>query len=247
LTVGAAEGGSPFSGGVEASPQKQNAQGALSPTQGSQAGSTVKSTGTRAGSAAKSTATRSPASMSDSEGYTIGPLDVLNIAVFGVADLSGDVEVAPNGTVQLPLIGEVPAAGKTGEQLEKDLTSRLDTYLQNPQVRVTVKEYKSRTVTVMGEINTSGVYPLTGETTLMQIVAKAGGFKDASDETALVVRKRGGQTMAAWFDVSDIEHGKTKDPILEAGDTIVGGKSEIKGAYNLFLKALPVAGVFALF
>ena len=167
--------------------------------------------------------------------------------MFGVPDLSGTVEVAENGSVQLPLIGETPAAGKTAEEVEKDLTSRLDTYLQNPQVRVTVKEYKSRTVIVTGDIGTTGVYPLTGETTLLQIVAKAGGFKESSDETALVVRKRGGKHMAAWFDVSEIEHGRAPDPILQSGDTIVAGKSAIKGAYNLFLKALPVAGVFAFF
>src|SRR6185503_16892552 len=107
-------------------------------------------------------------------------------------------------------------------------------------------EYKSRSVTVMGAIG-NGVYPLTGETTLLQIVAKAGGFKENSDETALIVRKNGGKTLAAWFDVSEIEHGNAPDPVLQSGDTIVGGKSAIKGAYNLFLKALPVAGVFALF
>src|SRR5262249_48655869 len=154
---------------------------------------------------------------------------------------SGTVEVAESGTVQLPLIGETPAAGKTAEEVENDITSKLETYLQHPQVRVTIKEYKSRSVTVMGTIG-NGVYPLTGETTLMQIVAKAGGFKDNADETALIVRKSGGKTMAAWFDVSEIEHGNAQDPVLQSGDTIVGGKSYIKGAYNLFLKALPVAG-----
>jgi polysaccharide export outer membrane protein len=236
----------PFSGGVEASPKQPKAQDGFSPTPGTKAGSVPKAAAPRAESVPKAT-TRAPAIISDSTDYTIGPADVLDISVFGVADLSGTVEVAANGSVQLPLIGEVPAAGKTPEQLETDLTSSLNTYLQNPQVRVTVKEYKSRSVTVVGDIASNGVYPLTGETSLLQIVAKAGGFKDSSDETALIVRKRGGQKTAAWFDVSEIEHGRATDPILQSGDTIVGGKSYIKGAYNLFLKALPVAGVFALF
>ncbi len=188
-----------------------------------------------------------PTTISSSKDYAIGPLDVLDISVFGVPDLSGTVEVGENGSLQLPLIGEIPAAGKTAEELETDLTSKLDTYLQNPQVRVTIKEYKSRTVIVTGDIASTGVYPLTGETTLLQIVAKAGGFKESSDQTALVVRKRGGQTMAAKFDVSEIQDGRAADPILQSGDTIVAGKSAIKGAYQMFLKALPVAGVFAFF
>jgi polysaccharide export outer membrane protein len=240
LTSSAAKAWDPFSGGVEASPQQPKAQDALSPRQGTQA------TNSRGGSAPKAAAAaRAPGTISDiGKDYKIGPLDVLDISVFGVPDLSGTVEVAENGTVQLPLIGETPAAGKTAEELETDLTSRLNTYLQNPQVRVTVKEYKSRTVTVMGAIS-NGVYPLTGETTLMQIVAKAGGFKDESDETALIVRKSGGKTIAAWFDVSEIERGRATDPILQSGDTIVGGKSYIKGAYSLFLKAMPIAGLFA--
>jgi polysaccharide export outer membrane protein len=99
----------------------------------------------------------------------------------------------------------------------------------------------------MSPQDSSGVFPLTGETTLLQIVARAGGFKDSSDETALIVRKSGGKTAAAWFDVSEIEHGRATDPILQSGDTIVGGKSYIKGAYSLFLKAMPIAGMFAFF
>jgi polysaccharide export outer membrane protein len=235
LTAGANEL-NPYSSSVAPSPKQPKAQGAFSPTEG-----------TPAKSVPRANAARASTTKSDlGEDYRIGALDVLDIQVFGVADLSGTVEVAENGTVQLPLIGETPAAGRTAEEIENDLTSRLETYLQHPQVRVTVKEYKSRSVTVMGAIG-NGVYPLTGETTLLQIVAKAGGFKDNSDETALIVRKRGGQKMAAWFDVSKIEKGEAPDPVLQSGDTVVGGKSAIKGAYNLFLKALPIAGVFAFF
>jgi hypothetical protein len=53
--------------------------------------------------------------------------------------------------------------------------------------------------------------------------------------------------MAAWFDVNEIAHGRATDPVLQSGDTIVGGKSYIKGAYSLFLKAAPIAGMFAFF
>lgn len=186
--------------------------------------------------------------ISATKSYKIGPGDVLEISVFGVTELSGTMEVGENGNLQLPLLGETPAAGKTADELQQDLTSKLGAqYLQNPQVRVTVTEFKSRTVIVSGDINTPGVYPLKGETTLLQIVATAGGFKESSDSTVLVLRKSGGKRLAARFDVSAIQEGRANDPTLQPGDSIVAGRSAIKATYSLFLKALPVAGMFALF
>ncbi len=180
--------------------------------------------------------------------YRVGPQDVLDISVFGVPDLSGTVIVAANGSIQLPLIGETPAAGKTVRELQEDLASRLGAeYLQNPQVTVLVKEYNSRTVILTGEINNPGVYPLKGKTSLLQLVAKAGGFGEGSDSTVLVLRKSGGKRRAARFDISAIEKGRAADPILQGGDTVVAGSSAIKKAYKSFLKALPIAGMFALF
>jgi polysaccharide export outer membrane protein len=198
--------------------------------------------------AAPATGTQSMGAVRRTGGYTIGPLDVLEISVFGVPELSGQVEVSDNGNIQLPLLGETPVAGKTPEELQQYLISSLGAeYLQNPQVRVTVKEFRSRNVTVSGAIGSPGIYPLKGETTLLQVVAIAGGFKEASDSTVLVLRNRGGKRMAARFDVSAIETGRAADPLVQGGDTIVAGESTIKKAYQGFLKALPVAGAFALF
>ena len=187
--------------------------------------------------------------IAESKSYRIGPLDVLEISVFGVPELSGTVNVGENGNVQLPLLGETPAAGKTADELQKDLTAKLGTeYLQNPQVRVTVKEFNSRKVIVTGDVGSPGVYPLKGETTLLQIVATAGGFKESSDSTVLVLRKTsGGKRLAAKFDVDQITQGSAQDPVMQSGDTIVAGRSAIKSTFQLLLKALPVAGVFALF
>jgi polysaccharide export outer membrane protein len=166
--------------------------------------------------------------------------------VFGVPELSGTVVVGDNGTVQLPLLGETPVAGKTVQQLQYDVAAKLGAkYLQNPQVTVLVKEFNSRTVILSGEIKQPGVYPLKGETTLLQLVASAGGFAEGSDSTVLVLRKTGGKRAAARFDVSAIEKGRAQDPIMQPGDTIVAGSSAIKKTYKTFLKALPIAGLFA--
>jgi polysaccharide export outer membrane protein len=173
---------------------------------------------------------------------------VLEISVFGVPELSGPVVVSDSGSIQLPLLGETRAAGRTAEQLQQDLTARLGAdYLQNPQVRVTITEFNSRAVTVSGRINKPGIYPLKGDMTLLQVIATAGGFKEASDSTVLVLRQTGGKRMAARFDISAIEKGRAEDPLVQPGDTLVAGESAIKKTYQTFLKALPIAGAFMMF
>ena len=174
--------------------------------------------------------------------YQIGPVDVLDISVFKVPELSKSVEVADDGTINLPLLGEVPAAGKTAQQLERDLTAKLGAqYLQNPQVTVIVRENNSQHVTVQGAIEKPGVYPLKGKTTLLELVAMAGGFLDISNSTVLVLRNSEGKRSAAKFDVADIQKGQAEDPTMQSDDVIVAGTSAIKQAFNAVLKALPVA------
>ena len=182
-----------------------------------------------------------------SSGYKLGPQDVLEISVFGVPELSGTLVVADNGTIQLPLLGETPAAGKSARDLQLELAAKLgEEYLQNPQVLVTVKEFNSRSVTLTGEIRKPGVYRLKGRMTLLQLIASAGGVGEGSDSKVLIIRNSGGQRKAARFDVAAIEKGKVADPILHAGDNVVAGSSVIKKSYQMFLKALPIAGMFAI-
>jgi polysaccharide biosynthesis/export protein len=180
--------------------------------------------------------------------YRIGVSDVLDISVFKAPELSTSVQVAETGSINLPLLGEVPAAGKTTQQLERELTAQLGAkYLQNPQVRVLVKENNSQHVTIQGAVKSPGVYPLKSRTTLFELVAMAGGLQDNSDSTVLVVRTSNGKRSAAKFDVSAIEKGRADDPTVQSGDMVVAGKSAIKTGFNAVLKALPLAGVFAWF
>ena len=179
--------------------------------------------------------------------YKIGPMDVLDISVFKVPELSRTVNVSDTGTINLPLVGEIPASGMTTQQMERSLASRLGAkYLQNPQVTVIVKEYNSQRVTISGEIKSPGVYPLKGKTSLLQVVAMAGGFQESSNSTVLVLRQSEGKRSAAKFDVSDIQKGRAEDPTLQAGDVVVAGTSALKKGFNSILKALPLAGAFAI-
>src|SRR5262249_61773057 len=103
------------------------------------------------------------ASLPGNTAYKIGPNDVIEITVFKVPELSKQVQVTDNGTVNLPLAGEIVVAGKTAQQIERELARTLGAkYLQNPQVSVYVKEYNSQRVTVEGAVKKPGVYPLRG-------------------------------------------------------------------------------------
>ena len=110
-------------------------------------------------------------------GYLIGPRDVIAIEVFKVPDLTRSVQVAETGRINLPLVGEVPAAGKTAQELERDLTARFGArYLQSPQVTVRVDEYNSQRVTIEGAgAKKPGIYPIREKNTLLDMMAQSGG------------------------------------------------------------------------
>jgi polysaccharide biosynthesis/export protein len=182
-----------------------------------------------------------------SSAYKIGPQDVVEVSVFKVPELSSTVQVSEAGTVNLPLVGEVPAAGRTARQVENELTHLLGRkYLQNPQVTVFIKEYNSQRVTIDGAVKRPGVFPIQGSMSLLQAVAMAQGLEDMADDTVIVFRDVDGVRKVARFDVSEIRTGDAKDPQLIAGDVVVAGTSTFKKGFNSFLKVLPVAGLFTL-
>jgi polysaccharide export outer membrane protein len=181
------------------------------------------------------------------DSYRLGSRDVMDVTVYGVPELSVTAKVGDDGNIQLPLLGSTRAAGKTAEQLQREITSRLGAdYLQDPQVTVLVTEFNSRSVIVTGALK-NGVYPLKGETTLLELVAGAGGFKQNSDSTVVILRQSGGKRTAAKFDVSKIEKGLAPDVTLKPGDRILASESAIKKAYGVGMKALGLAGRFAIF
>jgi polysaccharide biosynthesis/export protein len=181
--------------------------------------------------------------------YKIGPQDVVDISVFKVPELSRSVQVNDSGTINLPLVGEVEAAGKTSQEIEHDLTKKLGAkYLQSPQVTVYVKEFNSRRVTVEGSVKKPGVYPIRGKTTLVQFLAMAEGPTDLSDTSSIVVfRSVGGKRSAAKFDLNDIRSGTAEDPVIQEGDVIVVSDSMTKTAFQNFLKVLPLSTLFVPF
>lgn len=182
-----------------------------------------------------------------SAAYKIGPGDTLDITVFKVAELTKSAQVSEAGTITYPLVGEVPTAGKTPREVERDLTGMLGSkYLQKPQVSVFVKEFNSQRVTIEGAVKRPGVFPIQGSLSLLQAVALAQGMDPVADDTVLIFRQSEGKRAAARFDVAAIRKGDAEDPQLQAGDVIVAGTSSIKEGWNNIMKILPITGLFAL-
>ena len=179
--------------------------------------------------------------------YRISGRDILEVQVFQVPDLNKTVQVSEDGTVTLPLVGKMQFAGKTTQEAEQVLTAKLkQKYLQSPQVAVLVKEYNSQRVTVEGAVRKPGVYPIRGKTTLLQVIATAEGLDSQSDTTVVVFRQVEGKRMAARFDVGQIRSGQTGDPAIQSGDVVVAPTSATKATFDVILKSLPIATVFAL-
>lgn len=181
--------------------------------------------------------------------YRIGPQDLLDVSVFKVPELTRSVQVSDTGTVNMPLVGDVPAAGKTANELEHMLAARLGaSFLQNPQVTVLVREYNSQRVTVEGAVKKPGVLPVRGKSSLMQIIAMSDGLdREVAASNVVVFRTIAGKREAARFDIDDIQAGKAADPTIQAGDIIVVDTSTAKLGLSYFTKALPAASLFRPF
>lgn len=178
--------------------------------------------------------------------YTIGPLDRLGVTVFGERDLSTDqAQVDAAGNLTLPLVGNLTAAGKTTNALSNEIRQRLTRYIVNPRVSIIVLASVTQRVIVQGAVNESGVYPIQGRTTLLEMLAFAKGTSNVSDEKRVAVfRTVNGQRMGAMFDVSAISGGEAADPELLSGDVVVVGHSARRGAWRDFLTAAPALGLF---
>jgi polysaccharide biosynthesis/export protein len=113
--------------------------------------------------------------------YVLGPEDVLEIEAYQAEDFKRTVRVSGQGFISLPLIGQVKAKGLTTAQLEKDLHQRLTKYIQDPQVTIYIKEYKSQRVGVMGAVAHPQLYNVTGQKYLIEMLFMAGMTKDAGN------------------------------------------------------------------
>ena len=159
-----------------------------------------------------------------SDDYVIGQGDLLEVFVWRNEQLSRDVVVRPDGKISLPLLQDVQAEGFTVVQLRNQITRMLNEHLDNPRVSVIVKAINSYRVSVLGRVRNPGVYPITGNTTLAEAIALAGGFTEWADKGDIaVVTKEGDKEKKLTVNYKKIESGKdpSQNIILKRGDIII--------------------------
>jgi polysaccharide export outer membrane protein len=119
--------------------------------------------------------------------FSIGPEDIVRVTVLGHEDLTQTIVVQSDGTFIYPLIGRVKAGDLTPKELERKITTLLaQGYVRNPQVTVSVQEYRSKTVFVVGEVSRPGSYSLSGRMTVLELLSKAGPTSAAGVEVVIV-------------------------------------------------------------
>jgi polysaccharide biosynthesis/export protein len=156
--------------------------------------------------------------------YVIGPEDVLGVYVWKEADVSGDVTVRPDGKISIPLLNDIHAAGLTPEQLRQRITEAAKKFLEEPTVTVVVRAINSRKVFVTGQVAKGGPYPLTGPTTVLQLLAQAGGVLEwAAVDRIVVLRNENGRPVSFQFNYKEVSRRKNLEQniLLKPGDTVI--------------------------
>ncbi len=181
--------------------------------------------------------------VADNRPYLIGPFDKLTIDVFGIEELKLlKVQTDASGRISFPLIGSLEAAGKTPAEVATLIGDRLrGNFVRNPQVTVNLDETVSQVVSVGGQVNEPGLYPVIGRMTLMRAVATAKGAGEFAKLTDVVVfRTVGGRKMAALYNLKAIEQAAYPDPEIFANDVIVVGDSPSRRLFRDVLAATPL-------
>lgn len=150
--------------------------------------------------------------------YRLGPDDQLEVTIYGQPDMPLRLRIKQDGSVSLPLMGSVTAAGETPVGLAEKIRAALvqGGYLRDPRVNVEVTSYVSRSVTLLGAVVRPGIYPLQGAQPLSRVLATAGGQREGS-ETVLLRR---GDAAPQRFSIEALARGGAGDPVLQPGDLL---------------------------
>lgn len=166
----------------------------------------------------------SPAAQNTPSDYVIGEQDVLNIVVWKERELSGQVVVRPDGKITLPLVNEIKVVGMTPAELQTLLTEKFKPFLNIPQVTVEVVQINSRKAYLIGEVQKTGTFPLNSSTTVLQIIAQAGGLRDfAKRKDIYILRNQKGHQVRYRFNYDEVIRGKNtqQNIVLQPGDMVV--------------------------
>lgn len=175
--------------------------------------------------------------------FVLAPRDFISVSVFGLPNLSLErVQVDNSGNIAVPLAGTFLANGKTSDALAREIERQLRAeYIRDPRVAVNVLETQSQLVTVDGEVETPGQYPVLGRMTLSKAVASAQGATSfANTRYVVIFRNVGQQRYAALYDLRAIRGGQAEDPEIYSGDSILVGESRARRIFSDVLTASPL-------
>ena len=190
--------------------------------------------------------------------YHLGAGDVVKVTVYDHPDLQLEAEITPEGTLNMPLISKVKVVGLTFSQAENLIAQKLAQggYVQNPHVNILISDYRSQLISVIGEVNRPGRYRLEGDTSLVAMLANAGGVSINGSDMIYVLRD--GKKQQFYIPSLRDENNPVANMMLRPGDQIyvpryqqvyVYGEVVRPGAYRLepgmtVMQALSMAGGF---
>jgi polysaccharide biosynthesis/export protein len=184
--------------------------------------------------------------------YRLGPEDVISISVFGQDRYSiKGITVPPDGRISYYLIPEgILVAGKTITQLQDELTKRLDEYIIDPQITVSLDKAVSATFSVVGDVAHPGVMTMTRRYSITEALALAGGVLDTGDKSKVVILRQqaDGRPGPIFVNVKDIERGKAKEmAFLVPGDQVIVPGNRLKTFRNVMsmLQVVSFARIFS--
>jgi polysaccharide export outer membrane protein len=167
---------------------------------------------------------QSTAATMDSSAYRLGAEDLLEITVWREDALKRDVLVRPDGGISYPLIGEVQAAGKTVNELRDEITKRLEKFVPDAAVSVTVLKAGSQRIYVLGKVTKPGEFPVGRSVDVLQALSMAGGLTPFADANGVrIVRRDGDRQVVLPFEYGRIVRGERleQNVLLRAGDVVV--------------------------
>jgi len=160
--------------------------------------------------------------------YIVGPGDVLNISVYDNDEMTTTVQIAPDGTIVMPLLGRVTVKNLTVSQVGENLTGLLaNGYLVTPQVNVFIKEFRSKKVFVLGQVRQPGLIELSGPITLLELISKAGGIGEDAGDTATIKRTLEEKNQIIPVNLHNLINGKdfSQNYAIQDGDTVMVSKA----------------------
>lgn len=172
----------------------------------------------------------------------IGPLDTIEVSVFGIPDLDREVQVDASGRIAVPLAGTIDAGGKTAAELARSIEATLRrNYVRDPQVTVNIRSSVSQVVAVDGQVVEPGLYPVTNQMTLMRVLASAKGLSEfAKKDDVVILRTVNGQKMAGLYNIEAIRNATYDDPLVYANDIVIVGDSPQRRLFRDLIAISPI-------